>query len=347
MRPMQPTINTNTQNRQFHNNQLQRPRPARPSTPTPTAPLTTRLSAHSRRPSPNAPQRTLPTIPSPQELTEPTTTSSSTQSRRSDSNPPQRALPTVPSPQEPMESTTASSSTQPKYSTTYPPQEFMEPTTASSSTQDKQFNAYPPQRTVPTHPPVQSTTKTTNQSKQYAKVLEFITTRMQPQTILVNNIFTDKFINFVKSQNLSDEETTAILEAAAILYMEPTGDNEIDEQILLSLKHSIKPISHPHQTIEPKKPLLQKQTNVKKPVIHNNQEKKYTQKRFITHDLIMLLDPEQTETLAGSARLVVQDALVGLYEQAAPIIMSSNILEIITTLRQVKNRGLKSPRFAF
>ena len=53
-----------------------------------------------------------------------------------------------------------------------------------------------------------------------------------------------------------------------------------------------------------------------------------------THNLIMLLDPKKTETINRYGNAMVNNALMGFYEQAAPIIMSSNILEIINLIRQ-------------
>ncbi len=53
-----------------------------------------------------------------------------------------------------------------------------------------------------------------------------------------------------------------------------------------------------------------------------------------THNLIMVLDPNQTEKINNYQRAMVSDVLMGLYEQIAPIIMTSNVLEIITLVRQ-------------
>ena len=57
-------------------------------------------------------------------------------------------------------------------------------------------------------------------------------------------------------------------------------------------------------------------------------------KYFATNNLIMLLDPENVEKIDGDSRALVQDGLLAMYEQAAPIIMTSNIFEIIASVRQ-------------
>lgn len=53
-----------------------------------------------------------------------------------------------------------------------------------------------------------------------------------------------------------------------------------------------------------------------------------------THNLILLLDPKKVETINRYGNAMVNNALMGFYEQAAPIIMSSNILEIINIIKQ-------------
>ena len=63
------------------------------------------------------------------------------------------------------------------------------------------------------------------------------------------------------------------------------------------------------------------------------QEKTVTPPSLI-YNAILLLDPKKVETLDRYGNAMVGDALMGFYEQVAPIIMTSNILEIITTIRQ-------------
>lgn len=57
-----------------------------------------------------------------------------------------------------------------------------------------------------------------------------------------------------------------------------------------------------------------------------------------TNSVIMILDPKKAETLERAmtygSEAMVGNALLALQEKAAPIIMTSNILEIITTIRQ-------------
>ncbi|HEX4068560.1 MAG TPA: hypothetical protein VHX42_00520, partial [Candidatus Babeliales bacterium] len=83
-----------------------------------------------------------------------------------------------------------------------------------------------------------------------------------------------------------------------------------------------KPVEKP-KTIEPQK---------------ITQEKKTAQpslaKPSLIYNAILLLDPKKVETLDRYGNAMVGDALMGFYEQVAPIIMTTNILEIIMTIRQ-------------
>ena len=191
------------------------------------------------------------------------------------------------------------------------------------------------------------------QQKTYAQALN--TVRMMPShEVLNNNIFTQQFINFVKSLSLSPIETTALLQAGANLHTTWSDDNQRNKNTLLSQKNSIATLS-PSKVIQEKKPTIQKKPIVQKPTEpknktakeiapkEKNQEPKpkpteqHTQKQLPSpaiNNLIMLLDPEKVEQLGNYSRAMVQDAVIDLYEQASPIIMTSNILEIITSIRQ-------------
>src|SRR5260221_13694658 len=52
------------------------------------------------------------------------------------------------------------------------------------------------------------------------------------------------------------------------------------------------------------------------------------------NDVIIILDPHKNETIKSNSRVMVWRTLLGLKEKAAPIIVSSNILEVITYIRQ-------------
>ncbi|HEX4068561.1 MAG TPA: hypothetical protein VHX42_00525 [Candidatus Babeliales bacterium] len=270
-----------------------------------------------KRPTAPAPQRSLtsspqrPSVPAPQRPLNSTPTYPIPQNQQVNTNSAEKALPAIPSPQNQIELT---------------PQ--------SSTPQNRRSNNVATKKALPTPPSLQNTIKPTSQPSRYAEMLEIIT-GMDSENILVHNRFTNQFINFIQSQHLSHEDIAALSEAIATLYMTSTSNKEKDEQILLSLKNSITP-HLPLQIIEKKEPHIQKQTDIKEQHAKKSFEKTSSpQKHFTTHNLIMLLDPEKTETINGTARMLVQDALVALYEQAAPIIMSSNILEIITTLRDI------------
>lgn len=200
------------------------------------------------------------------------------------------------------------------------------------------------------------------QPTNYAQALNTIRT-MPTQKIMVHNSLTNEFITFVTSLQLSDIETKALLEAGAYSHATWTGNNEQDKQILTLLNNHIAATSQRKQ-IKPQEPVVipkvspekkekeprarepkktravkqpaQKVTEKKEPfVAPKSKPEIYPIQAYpATHNLILLIDPEKVETLESYSRAMVQDALMGMYEQTAPIIMTSNVLEIITSIRQ-------------
>lgn len=73
----------------------------------------------------------------------------------------------------------------------------------------------------------------------------------------------------------------------------------------------------PAQPTMPQKPVAQATTNYS-----------------ITNNVVMALDPRKKETVQTQAESLVQQSLVALYQKAAPVIMTNNILEIILTVKQ-------------
>jgi hypothetical protein len=53
-----------------------------------------------------------------------------------------------------------------------------------------------------------------------------------------------------------------------------------------------------------------------------------------TNNVVMALDPRKKETIHTAAESLVQQSLLALYQKAAPVIMTNNILEIILTVKQ-------------
>jgi len=198
----------------------------------------------------------------------------------------------------------------------------------------------------------------------YAQALNTIK-RMSPQQIIVNNRLTNEFINFVTSLNLSDIETEALLQAGAYAYAQWAQNNAQNQQIISDLKNQInrptqkKPVT-PQTTPQPKpivspKPTQEKQVKPKEsmqpPIAPSSAEsfggrgkafegkqpsapKKTMEPPHVIYNAILLLDPKKVETLDRYGNAMVGDALMGMYEQVAPIVMTSNILEIITIVRQ-------------
>ena len=199
----------------------------------------------------------------------------------------------------------------------------------------------------------------------YAHALNIIRTQMPSNKILTNNTFTQEFINFVTSLNLADAQMQALFEAGANLHASLTGNDQVDTHVLMSLKNTLpikqsRPVAPIQPAIAPKPvPPMQPKTPVtphtpKQPIapirkappgkqmVQQTPVKKNEQlpqvlplaDHFITNNLVMLLDPKRSETLETRVGAMVDDAVAGLLEKAAPIIMTSNILEIILQIRQ-------------
>lgn len=207
----------------------------------------------------------------------------------------------------------------------------------ASSTTPIAKQTVPTPTKMPIQPPI--TQQPDLQPKTYVQALNAIKA-MPSHTVITNNVLKPEFINFVKSLNLSSLETKALLEAGANLHTIWTDNNEANKKILLSLRSSISALSQNKPT-EQKKPTVQKPAEQKKetpqhkqPTVQPVQQQSPLQAHFATNSLIMLLDPEKVEQIGNYSRAMVQDAIIDLYEQAAPIIMTSNILEIITSIRQ-------------
>ena len=106
----------------------------------------------------------------------------------------------------------------------------------------------PTRITIP--PVIQQRQQSVIQPNTYAQALDNIRTQMTSNKVLINNnAFTQEFVNFVKSMNLSDIETKALLEAGANIHATWTDNDETNKQILLSLRTNI-------QSIAPTKPTL-------------------------------------------------------------------------------------------
>ena len=170
----------------------------------------------------------------------------------------------------------------------------------------------------------------------YANALNIIRTQMPSNKVLINNAFTQEFINFVTSLNLADAQMQALLQAGVNLHAVLTDDDQTDQGILLSLKNNIQEIIQSKPA-----PSTQQSTQVK-PITSSIAHKSIKQaqqieqdiaikKDFITHDAIIILDPSESEFQSGA---MTTTAIAALYTKAAPIVMTSNILRNIIELRK-------------
>lgn len=192
----------------------------------------------------------------------------------------------------------------------------------------------------------------------YAQALDAI--RKMPTTkVLINNIFTQEFINFVQSLNFSSVETKALLEAGMNIHAQWSDNNETNKNILSQLKNSIqsnlqtkqahpaqapvKPQAQPQAIPQKRSRPPQKQPQQPKPVAQapvptpkGEPDKKSIplQDYCVTNNLVMTLDPKKQETVQTGAGAVVQQTLLALYEKASPVITTSDIFEVIVNARQ-------------
>ena len=179
------------------------------------------------------------------------------------------------------------------------------------------------------------------QPQSYAQALNIIRIQMPSNKVLMNNAFTQEFINFVTLLNLSEIQTQALLEAGMNLHATLTDNDQANKQILSSLSNSIPAIiqSKPTQpTQQPTRPIISttpiKTTLPTKPIPPTTpiEQNIAIKKDFITHDAIIILDPQESESERGGA--MTMTAITALYTKSVPIIMTSNILENIIKIRQ-------------
>lgn len=138
---------------------------------------------------------------------------------------------------------------------------------------------------------------------------------------------------------------------ATIKTTEPTADDysllmdikvEVDRQMNALQSGTHKPATQPQQRPAQTKqqPKIPSQPRTTKPIIQNRPieqniaEMVPTGELLATNNVIIILDPSQEETVEKRVGALTQCALQALYEKAAPIIMTSNIFAIITTMRQ-------------
>lgn len=199
----------------------------------------------------------------------------------------------------------------------------------------------------------------------YANALDTIR-KMAPTKVLINNTFTQEFINFVQSLNFSSIETKALLEAGMNIHAQWSDNNETNKNILSQLKNSIQSTLQTKQASPaqiPSKPQAQatpprrsrsqqRPTPQPKPVaqapVQAPQKSESIPKSTplldycITNNLVMTLDPKRQETVQSGAGAVVQQTLLALYEKASPVITTSNIFEVIVDAKQkIGNQDLQ------
>ena len=200
----------------------------------------------------------------------------------------------------------------------------------------------------PSQPIQQKKQQPMQQHMSYAQALNVVK-NMPHQQVIANNMLTQNFVNFVMSLNLPTIQTKALLEAGAYAHASWTGNNQQDQQISSMLKNNINAITQNVSPIQKQSPSPQQQVKPSTPqkVTPTPQTKKPApQKEHITpqtlpsqnapslYNLILLMDPQKVETFERYGNAMVGDALMGMYEQVAPIIMTTNVLEIIMTIRQ-------------
>ncbi len=84
--------------------------------------------------------------------------------------------------------------------------------------------------------------KAIKKPESYAQALEIIRTKMPSDQVLKNNVFTQSFIDFVKSINISKIEKQALLQAGAHIHATWSDDLKTNDRIIESLDKSIENI---------------------------------------------------------------------------------------------------------
>ncbi len=209
-----------------------------------------------------------------------------------------------------------------------------------------------PVQTQPISRPITEPNIPRTQPQSYAGALNIIRTQMPSNKVLMNNAFTQEFINFVTSLNLSDIQTQALLQAGVNLHATLTSNDQTNKQILSSLQNSIPTIiqSNPTQpTQQPTRPIVSttpiKITLPTKPIMPATsiEQNVAIKKNSITHDAIIILNPNESESEIGGA--MTPAGIAALYAQAAHIIISSNILEnILKNRKKISNNDLQKLR---
>ncbi len=189
-----------------------------------------------------------------------------------------------------------------------------------------------------------------SQKMSYASALATIKTKMTAAQVIRNDALTPEFINFVLSCNFSPLETTALLEAGVNIYTNWTNDAQTNKELLLSLRNNIQTVIQSQflHAIRLQEPIKKPELIINKPIVQQQIKPAVTpflpqqidepsspaEDRSITNNLIMILDPRETETVQNGSKAGVQRALIALDQKASPIIMSSNIWKLITQARQ-------------
>lgn len=252
--------------------------------------------------------------------------------------------------------------------------------TRAINTKPQPLQQSKPPAAQPIPQPAQRAQQQKPQTQSYASALNSIRTHMPSNKVVINNTFTQEFINFVTSLNLSNVQKQALLQAGIHLHAPLTDNNQTSKQLLSSLNNSIQVITSaprspqvkpaspiikpappapvkqpviPPKAITPAQPIPQPgakkpiapvkpappgkpvatQVPVKKVVPFNNQPPaaaNYSK----TNNVVMALDPRKKETIHTAAESLVQQSLLALYQKAAPVIMTNNILEIILTVKK-------------
>lgn len=178
------------------------------------------------------------------------------------------------------------------------------------------------------------------QPNPYIQAVTTIKTSMPSDMVLKNNSFTQEFLNFIKSLDLSDIENTALLQAGVNIHAVWTGDNEQDKKIALTLKNNIESAT---QTLK-SMPQIPKQSTPITPQMKlqpqtpfTGQQQLITSPNCIVNSAMIILDPhrsEKPENAMSGFKAMASNALRVLQEKTVPVIVTSNLLEIILTLKQ-------------
>jgi len=205
--------------------------------------------------------------------------------------------------------------------------------------------------------------KAITKPESYAQALEAIRTKMSAEQVLKNNVFTQSFVDFVTSLNISKIEKEALLQAGVHIHVTWSDDMKANDRIIELLEKSIQSIIHrtPQKVVKQVvRPVAAKKQKQAQPSPEQPEEKElYIGKTLITFvedditkqnvDAIVNAANEQLGNRGGIAKAIreaagqeFQDYCDRMRILKAPDIKCPTGQAVITPAFNLKRVGIKN-----